>query len=211
MKNVPFFSNTDDDTHCVQAVFRMALKYFLPKSDFSWQELDRMSKKQPAKGTWWFPMIAEFKKLGINSTYIEAFDYQKYFVEGDSYLEAFYGKETATWFATKSNIKDVRNLIPEFLSGTDLINRPATLTDIIDLLDDGWLVGAEINTKILLGQPGFNGHMVLIYDHKDNDFIVHDPGLPARPHRPIDKQKFSQSWMYSGPEKAALVAFKKGN
>jgi len=168
-----------------------------------------MSKKQPGKGTWWFPMIAELKRLDIDITYIEAFDYQEYFLEGSGYLEAFYGKETAAWFIAKSNINDVRSAIPEFLAGTDLINRPATMKDIIDLLDDGWLVGAEINTKILLKQAGFNGHMVLIYAHKDNAFIVHDPGLPAKPHRLIDKQKFSQSWMYSGPDKVALVAFKK--
>jgi hypothetical protein len=71
MKNVVFFANTADGTHCVQATFRMMLKYFLPELDFNWQKLDKMSHKSPGKGTWWFPMVLEMKKVGLKTKYIE--------------------------------------------------------------------------------------------------------------------------------------------
>lgn len=49
MKNVPFFANTADDTHCVQTSFKIMLKFFLPNRDFGWEELDKLSHKTTAK------------------------------------------------------------------------------------------------------------------------------------------------------------------
>lgn len=78
MDEVPFFANTVDNTHCVQACFRMALKYFLPELDFNFGKLDAMTHKVEKKGTWWFPGLVELKKLGIQSKMICAFDYKRY-------------------------------------------------------------------------------------------------------------------------------------
>lgn len=65
MKNVPFFANTPDDTHCVQASFRIILKYFLPERDFSYDQLDKMSRYRLGKSTWWPPMLLELQKLDL--------------------------------------------------------------------------------------------------------------------------------------------------
>jgi len=76
VKEIPFYSNTKDDSHCVQAVFRLALEYFLPDQKFSWSRLDKITHKQVGKGTWWFPAVFEITALGLTFQYIEAFDYQ---------------------------------------------------------------------------------------------------------------------------------------
>src|SRR5436190_24154795 len=112
MKQVPFFANTADDTHCVQAAFKMMLKYYLPERDFSWEELDKMSHKVQGKGTWWFPIIVELERIGFKSKNIEIFDYQKYLELGDSYVLEVYGAEAGDYYINKSNLTEVKHLIP---------------------------------------------------------------------------------------------------
>lgn len=43
MKKVPFYPNTPDQTHCVQAGIKIVLKSFLPDRDFSMEELEKLT------------------------------------------------------------------------------------------------------------------------------------------------------------------------
>ncbi len=40
MKHPPFIKNSDDNMHCVNAVFRMVYKHFFDK-DFTWENIDK--------------------------------------------------------------------------------------------------------------------------------------------------------------------------
>ena len=122
-KEVPFFANTEDGTHCVQASFRIILKYFLPERDFTWTELDELSKKEKGKGTWWFPFLAEIQKLGLDIIDVSRFDLKKFYKEGEVYLRAAHDSEVANWMFDKSNLMQVRQYIPLFLKTVDFQNR----------------------------------------------------------------------------------------
>ena len=209
MKDVAFFANTADDTHCLQAAFRMMLKYFLPEQDFSWKELDKMSHKEPGKGTWWFPMLLEIEKIGLRTKYIEKFDYKCFLEEGNSYVIEFYGSEAGSWYLQKSNLLDVKPLIGDFLANSQGQQRVAGLKDLDELLATGWLVGIDLNAKVLNGQPGFSSHMVLVFGKKSQNYVLHDPGLPPRPSRIVTADLLRQAWSYSGPESMALFAVKR--
>jgi hypothetical protein len=60
MRRVPFYANTNDDSHCVQAAFRIMLKYFLPDQEFGYRELDNLTAKVGNHGTWWPPGLTSF-------------------------------------------------------------------------------------------------------------------------------------------------------
>lgn len=51
---IPFFSNTPDNTHCYQAAIKMLAKYFWPQENYTWDELDKITVK--VKGFWTWPM-----------------------------------------------------------------------------------------------------------------------------------------------------------
>jgi hypothetical protein len=208
MEKIPFYANTDDDTHCVQACFKMMLGYFLPEQEFSFKELDVLTHKVEGKGTWWFPALAEFNKMGIQSKVIELFDYQKYFLEGKTYLLAFYGPEIAQNKLIHTNLKEVKHLIPGFMNGSDYENRSATIKDIDNLLDDGWLVGPEINLGVLNGSPGMGSHMVLVFAKDSQNYTLHDPGLPPHASRIVSKKLLEKAMQYAGQSNTAAVAFK---
>jgi hypothetical protein len=206
MKNVPFFANTADNTHCVQASFKIMLKYFLPKRDFSWEELDKLSHKTAGKGTWWFPMLLEIEKMGLKTKYIEHFDYQRYLKEGNAYVLAIYGPEAGKWYLEKSNLTEVKGLIPEFLKQSVGQRRAAELSDIDDLLAKGWLVGIDLNSRTLNKRPGFSSHMIVIYEKAGQNYLFHDPGLPPKPRRKVPPGLLLKAWQYAGSENVALIA-----
>jgi hypothetical protein len=211
MEKVPFFANTPDDTHCVQAAFKMILKYFMPERDFSFDELDKMSRKQVGKGTWWAGLLLELSKLDITVKDIEPFDYGRFYKEGESYVQILYPYEAANYHLNKTNLNAIKSLIPDFLDKIDLQSRPARLSDINKLLNDGWLIAAALNSRVLNDKPGFSGHIVVVYgiDSDSGEFWVHDPGPPPHKNWLVPREKFKTAFYSAGPKNAALVAVKK--
>lgn len=210
MKKVPFFANTADDTHCVQAAFKMMLKYFLPERDFSFAELDRMSRRTAGKGTWWPPMLLALQALGLEARCIEGFDYEMFYKEGKDYVRQVYPLETAKYYLERSNLMDIRPMIPEFLEKIRPEARPASFSDLDELLTAGWLVGLELNAKVLndSARSEYVGHMVVVFDKQNDYYSLHDPGLKPHRNRQVSRQKLADSWFWSGAENAALVAVK---
>ena len=185
---VPFYSNTPDDTHCVQACFKMILKYFLPEKEFSFEELDKLSKKEEDKGTWIFPIETELSKMGFEIVNIEEFDYLKFQEKGKDYLYEIYDQEQADWYLQRSNLLNVKELIPEFLDKVELQIRKADLKDFERLLAQDFLLVTDINAEVLNGNSGFTSHSVLIYEDLEDSFMLHDPGLPPAESRKVSKE-----------------------
>jgi hypothetical protein len=210
MNEVPFFANTVDDIHCVQACFKIILKYFLPDRDFSYLQLDRMSQRQPRKGTWWPPMLLELQKLGLKVKCIEGFNYQAFYRQGEEYVRQIYPEPTLRYYLQDSNLMDIKGLIPNFLKKVDVKDRPATLQDLRALLENGWLVAVDLNAAVLndLKTADYVGHMVVVVAIDQNNIWLHDPGLPPRPNRKISLHKFTKAWFWAGEKNAGLVAVK---
>lgn len=207
-KTPPFIPNSKDDMHCVNAVFRMVYKYYIGK-DFTWKELDKLTKTIPGKATWTFIGEMEFAKRGIEVTNIEPVDYEQLYQEGVTYLTNIVGKDTADYYLQKSNIASVLKYIPEYLSYVHHETRRATIDEIINLLKAGNLIGAEVNSTILNDKPGFSLHFVLLYDFDGKHIILHDPGLPPIKARHVSLKEFDQCFNFPGAN-GGITIFRKG-
>lgn len=77
-KNIPFYSNTSDDTHCLQACLKMLLKYFYPNEEYSWEELDKLTGKKEGMWTWTMDgfFVSYTGPQGMCSPDKEVIDYQ---------------------------------------------------------------------------------------------------------------------------------------
>lgn len=190
--NVPFYPNTKDDTHCVQACFKSILKYFLNKN-FSFKELDKLTKKAKGKGTWFFPMYLELSKIGFDVREIYEFDYVKYLSEGKNYLYKNFPKVKVEWYLKNSNLLDVKDYIRSALKVIKHENRKASLTDFERLFSDGYLVVSDINYFALQRKPGYASHAVVIYGFDRDNFYLHDPGLPPRKSLKVRKKLFQKA------------------
>lgn len=191
--DVPFFANTKDNTHCVQACFKSILKFFIPDRDFSFNELDQMTKKAEGKGTWFIPMYLELKKMGFDIREIYNFDYERFYKEGEKYLRKVFNSEQVDWYLAKSNLLDVKDYIPQFLDSIKPELRKANIDDFEDLLSVGYLIISDVNYYAIQGKAGYASHAVVVFGFDKDNFYLHDPGLPPRENLKVSKKLFQRA------------------
>ena len=192
--NVPFYSNTSDDTHCVQASLRMLLKYFEPEKDFTWEELETITAKVEGMSTWKSAMWIWLKEHDYDLHIIESFDARRFIAEGNAYLIDEFGEETATWQIKMSDIPQERRLYKELLEKVPLDNREPLVKDIKTYIDNGYLVCASINSRKLAHQDGYVGHSVVVTGYDDTTITLNNPGLPAAEGQVVSEEAFNAAW-----------------
>ena len=205
-KPAPFVANHKDQMHCSQAVFRMLFKYFFDE-DLTWEEIDEITKTIPGKASWTMAAHMVLAKRGVEVVNIEPFDYQRFYDEGADYLRNNFGEETARYYLEKSNLLSVKDDIPKFLSTVHHETKRATIEDIAHFLKESYLVGAEINSRILNRREGFSLHYVLLVGCENDSLIIHDPGPPPLESRKVPKDEFLKAFAFEGAN-GEVTAFK---
>lgn len=127
----------------------MMLKAFLPERNFSWAELDKLTHKVPGKGTWWLPAIVELNAMGLQTVHIGTFDYKKFHKDSKNYVLSFFSPEVAQWHLEKSDLVEIMPFIPKFVKNVSQSTRPASIADLDRLIDEGWLVSINVNSRTL--------------------------------------------------------------
>lgn len=187
----------------------MALKYFLPDREFSWEELRHMSAKKDGKATWPTQMLMQVRRMGFDVALIEAFDAEAFARDGEHYLRSAFGSKTAEWQIANSDIPDEQRLYQEFLaSGADYAQRVPTLADIEDFLQRGYLTVAVVNSRKLNNRPGYVGHFVLLYAIDEENVTFQDPGPPHRERRTESREHFESAWADPSEQAKNLIAIR---
>lgn len=194
--NVPFFENTPDNTRCVQASYRMVLKYFLPEKDFSWDELDSITNKRPNLWTWPMAGLCWFSDNGFDVVYIEDFDYQTFMREPYVYMEEKAGAEVANEQRKHSDIEGEIEWTKKFLEKVNVQNYQPSLDEIKSYLDQGYIIVTSVNSLSLYNKPGYLGHSVVVRGYDDKHIILNDPGIIGREDIKIPNEQFIKGWSY---------------
>lgn len=205
---VPFYSNTPDDTHCFQAVIRMVLKYFLPDQKYSWKQLEKMTAKKKGLWTWSMQGLMNLKKIGFDVVNMEDFDYKRFSKEGGKYLIERLGKEVGKAQIKHSDISQEMRIAKKFIKVFGEKTVLPTISDIKKFLKKGYLVGCNVNSKVLDGKKGYVGHFVLVFGFDEKNLYLHDPGLPPRKNRKVPIKRFIKAWAYPSTREKNLRAFK---
>lgn len=206
--DVPFYSNTADDTHCMQASLKMILKHFHPEKEFSWAELDEITEKVPDKWTWPFASYLWLIKNGFSVTVVQLFDIERFVLEGKAYLTEFAGEEVADAQDINSDIKTARVSAKQFLESHTPEKRSPNISDIKAFLEQGCLVTCAINSFKLDNKTGYAGHSVLVIGYSNDGLYLHDPGLPPYPDRFVMNKEFEAAWAYPEESVKTLTAYK---
>jgi len=208
VKSVPFYSNTEDGLHCLQASIKIILKYFLPDKTFNWQELDKYTGFLPNGGTWATSSLLWLNNLGFEVKEISTFEIQRFLKSPNQYLIERYGKTIGEYGVKNSDMK-FEQLQYQKLSDKDVqICRVPELSDIKQLLDDQYLLIAYVNSQTLNNNQGFAGHYVLIFDSTPKGFYIHDPGPPPTKNRFVSHSKFIKAWTFESENNKLLYAYK---
>lgn len=206
--SVPFYPNTPDNTHCFQAALKMVLKYFLPKKDFSWHQLEKITAKVDGFGTWPLAGMLWMDKNGFDVVDIETFDYEKFIKNGGQYLIELNGEDIGQRQIKQSYIPQEIEFSKKLLKrGITKKTLPSQET-IVEFLQKRYLVICNINMQALNNKPGYIGHFVVVKGYNDKGFVLHDPGLPPQENRLVSYGDFAKAWTDPNEEARNVMALK---
>ena len=195
MKVVPFFPNSDDNLHCLQACVKSVLAYYFPKRSFSDKKIDEQTG-QIGGWSWLCPSVVYINSLGLQTKLFcpaFGFDYGRFSKLGQSYLKQVWGKER---YAKEEANGALRNIAFVHHAAMELIDNglwedsQMETTELSKLLErenvlvigktiHEWLSGIDVN-----GVPHF---ALLIKEYSKTQWRIHDPGLPPIDNRKVNK------------------------
>lgn len=137
---IPFYSNTSDNTHCFQAAVKMLAKYYWPKEEYSWKELEEKTAK--IKDLWTWPMagVLWLQNKGLEVIDIEIFDYSRFIKEKEGYLISFYGEEAGKEQVKFSDINQEVMYAKKIQESIEIQKRIPNKKDVLDLLNRSYLL-----------------------------------------------------------------------
>lgn len=206
--SVPFYPNTSDNTHCFQAAIRMVLKYFVPKRNFTWKELEKMTAKVDGLWTWPIAGLVWMQENGFDVIDLEIFDYKEFSEKGERYLIDMFGEGVGQEQIKHSDISQEMRLAKKLLKKKIFkMALPSTQT-IKEYLDKGYLVICNVNSRKLNNKEDYAGHFVVMKGYDNNGFTLHDPGLPGQENRFVKFKDFEKAWAFPNEKAKNLMAFR---
>jgi hypothetical protein len=205
---IPFY-NQPDKSSCFQACLKMILGTFLPEKDFTWQELYEFSDKKPDKWTWPMKALINMKSLGLEVVDIEKFDYHSFIKNPQQYLIDAFGQEVAQAQMLNSDIPAEVENSKLFLEKVQFENRLPTLVDLANLLDQGYVLGINLNSRILENRDGYAGHFVILKAINSSEVIINDPWGETGENNHYPIETFVRSWAYPDENAQNLIAVRK--
>lgn len=194
-RKVSFYANPDK-THCYQAGIKMILKHFYLEREYDWDELDKITAK--VEGLWTWPMagMVWLQDNGFELKNVEDFDYERFINEGEDYLIELFGEAVVRKQVAHSDIQQERQFARQLLDNVDTDVRIPEQQEIKDLLDEGYLIACNVNSRVLNGQNGYSGHFVLLIGYDADGFILHNSGPPPREGQRVSFELFEKAWAY---------------
>ncbi|MCA9373034.1 peptidase C39 family protein [Candidatus Woesebacteria bacterium] len=209
MLHIPFFENTTDNTHCFQAVVRMVAKFYWPEEEYSWEELDQVTGKEPGMWTWPLRGYLWLQQKGLAISMVEVFDYELFAANGKEYLVDFVGQAVADEQDAHSNIETEMEYTKQVLEKISVTKKIPTLDDVEKAIVQEKIVICNVNSASLNNIPGYSGHFVIVLDVRDSAVIIHDPGQPAKAQRVVSRTDFDRAWGSPAAEQKNMVVVGK--
>jgi len=211
---VPFYPNTEDNTHCVQAALRMVLKHFFPEREFTYEELDRASNKQSGKWTWPYAAIVWMTEQGLEVINVSIFDTNQFVAHAESYMLEVFGEEKTKANLEHSDISLAVSDAEQYLKNRSIKEerRIPTIDDIKEFLKQGYIPTCGVNSRVINGEEGYAGHRIVVTGFDENGLFIHDPGgrLPPIEDRLVDYQTFERAWGYPDEKQKGVIAYRLG-
>lgn len=187
----------------------MVLKFFWPKKEFSFKELEKMTAKPKGKWTWPSAGFMSLQKMGFRVRGIGDFDYEKFAKTGEEYLVKRYGKRIAAIQIRNSDIRNEKKLARQLVGREIIEKKIPTFEDLERFLKEGYLAICIVNSKKLNREPGYTGHAVVVIGFDNRNVYLHDPGLPPSKDRVVSREVFEEAWAYPRMRDRNLIVIKK--
>jgi len=190
--------------HCVETSLRMILGYFEPSESYNIEDLEKISGKQPGKGSWSFRWSLWFVEHGYEVKHYTIFDFNAFIKSGVDYIRQEYGDDVANFQEQTSDVEGARKLAKDYVAKINIVHKKPTIDDIRSEMSRGFVVKPMVNSMVLNDKEGYEGHSVVVLDIDDSHIRFHDPGLPAFKDRRMRHARFQEAMDSFGGEMDAI-------
>lgn len=211
-KNVDFVPNTDDNTHCLQASVKMTLRFFDSNFDRDLDFFDAYTgKSEKFAYTWPLRTALNAALDGFHVVYIDELNLEALSKDPYQTLLEAYGEEIASDQCKNSDMVSVVSDAKELLlsRNVEIQFRVPNTDDLRRLLDDGYLLILNVNSRAMRGAEGYMGHFITVYGYDENRFSIHNPGLPPEKNVRVSDADLNRGWSYPSEKYRNILALKK--
>ncbi len=208
INRIPFYSNTADDTHCLQACMKMIAGCFWPDKNYSFGQLDSITDKRPGLWSWSESMVVWFASQGVEVKEIGNFDYEKFIREGLEYFQEEFGEDVAKEVSLHSDINQGLKFSKEMITLHCAQKRIPEIREIGQLIKDNYIVCCNINAQALNMKQGYAGHYIIVKNIDNRGITINDPGLPGLENRLVDHKIFESAWSCPNKNARNIMAFR---
>lgn len=206
---ITFVPNESDDLHCFQSAVRMAWQG-LSGQKLSLIEAERLTGFDPDQQTWPFAGMLAFADSGFIVRSIEDFDPEQFVRNPAAEIRRQTANDKITaHILESSNVDQQKSLVTTCLETVNISFEPR-VPGFHDLCKTasrpGTAVICNVNYKALMGQPGYNGHFVLVDQADSDSVLIQNPGLPAIKDQKVTARQFRSAWCEPNKSMANILA-----
>lgn len=202
-----------DSQHCSQITFLIDADILgLPKMTLA--DAESYTGFVDGHPTWPYARLAYFANQGIHVRSIDPISPLSLINDPRKTLEDLGAKEETVSYIMSITDIDKEALYIKQCLGSGLVTfetRICTIDDIVNGLNDGWVVDVSLNAAILSGvsDESYQQHSVAVTGYFDGKFEVQDSGLPARWDYLVDKDHLKKALYSPEPTSGSVILMKR--
>jgi hypothetical protein len=191
MKFVKAYSNTPDNTFCLQACVLSVLTFYFPEKIFKEVEVSDKTGYHPKFFSWIPQAVVWLAELGLNVELYSPFNYKRFANEGLAYLREF--KKDAYIIEEERGeykyLPEIQVFAKKMVSKKIWVDKMLSVEELRDeLKNEKTLAIGKTIYELLDRRFGITSHfIVLVKEYSSGVWLIQDSGLPMRQDRKVDQ------------------------
>jgi hypothetical protein len=201
--DIPYYRQTSSG-NCMQAQIKMALKYYYPEKDFSFEALDELTGRTSGKWTWTSQLIPVLLDNSLDAYYYSTTPYNNIKEEGRGFILEYYGEEDGNVMISHTNFESLYDSIERLNSNKKFFSRKLDFSEIENEFKKRHIIILVVDRNVLYNRNGtYAGHGIIITSINQTHISIHDSA--ELPSLTVEKEQLIKAWNAPGTDNDAII------
>jgi len=202
-KDIPWFKQISSG-NCVQTNVKMALKYYYPDKDFSFELLDELSGRDGDEWTWTTQVMPILVDNKLDAYYYSTTPYRDIVEGGVVFVTDYYGEDIAEVIIEHTDWEALEKSVSFIDNENRFFNEKKDWDFVEKEFFDGSYIILIIDKNVLIESNGkFSGHAVSITSINKTHALINDPA--DNKDVLYEKEKLVNAWNAKGTDNDVVV------
>ncbi|MBW2966791.1 hypothetical protein KY342_06840 [Candidatus Woesearchaeota archaeon] len=200
---IPFYRQSSSG-NCMQTQVKMALKYYYPEKDFSFEELDKLSGRTPGKWTWTSQLLPVLIDNNLDAYYYSTTPYNEIKQRGEEFILEYYGQRDGQVMIDHTNFESLYSSIDKLNNNKKFFQEKLDFSEIENEFKKGHIIILIIDKNVLFNRQGsYAGHGITITSINQTHISIHDSS--GTQNLLTTKEQLIKAWNAPGTDNDAII------